>query len=673
MSVFTRQTAVRLAKAVACVAVFASVSVAAVKHVAVVEMEIDMNPGEAAKLEMSEVRLITDELREKAVNNLPRGRYNVMTTETVMAQSGSVLSECAEENCVITLGSRIGADYIVRGKLGKFQSLFTLSAVIYETENGFLVASSRTVRSERMTELLEEASAACEEMYRTFAGSQSSAPQPKPQQPVTYAVTVNVNPPDGGYVTRSLNKTAYSAGEPLVLTATAYDGYAFTGWSGTLTSAKATIRGSVKGDMAMTANFYRQSVESSSVLHALPDATGAPPESRAEGAGTGGYYIGVSAPMFASPPLGGEWASIEGGWFGDNRLACGFEFGGGVWGDAHNYSNPLTGVGHRETLGGGFNISRMGERWVLGLSAGYWHGRFELENYPTPLQTVNVFGGPFIKLRYWRICEVSYRGLLGYKQDGSYDSNTSTFVPGTGKEFTIASQFKFGLRFEIAGSSTQRFAQQGSPQMPAPASGMLTDSRDGRTYRTVVIGGKRWMAENLNYKTKKSYCYGNNNSNCEKYGRLYSWDAAMTACPTGWHLPTRQDWDHLGQAAGGNGVPSKVGDINLIKWDSAGTRLRTNTGWTKVTPNKNVKTPISFDLIPGTDDYGFSALPNGLGVHLNFLVKGYSGIGYLGIWWTDMGIKNEFAYSRSVSSGEHEIGELAISRKYDLAVRCVQD
>ena len=59
------------------------------------------------------------------------------------------------------------------------------------------------------------------------------------------------------------------------------------------------------------------------------------------------------------------------------------------------------------------------------------------------------------------------------------------------------------------------------------------------------------MAENLNYKIANSWCYDNKKRNCSKYGRLYTWEAAKEACPSGWRLPTDEEWKEMAEYYGG--------------------------------------------------------------------------------------------------------------------------
>ena len=87
--------------------------------------------------------------------------------------------------------------------------------------------------------------------------------------------------------------------------------------------------------------------------------------------------------------------------------------------------------------------------------------------------------------------------------------------------------------------------------------GLLVDARDSLTYGIIEIGGQVWMAQNLNYFDdsdslyKRTSCYNDSAEYCEMQGRLYAWNVAMVACPQGWKIPSKADFDNLIEAVGG--------------------------------------------------------------------------------------------------------------------------
>lgn len=96
--------------------------------------------------------------------------------------------------------------------------------------------------------------------------------------------------------------------------------------------------------------------------------------------------------------------------------------------------------------------------------------------------------------------------------------------------------------------------------LSAQEEGKLVDPRDGQEYKTVtidiVLAGdvtiqRTWMAENLNYEVPDSFCYVNEPAYCDAYGRLYTFGAAVEACPDGWHVPTISEWTLLFNTYGG--------------------------------------------------------------------------------------------------------------------------
>jgi len=165
---------------------------------------------------------------------------------------------------------------------------------------------------------------------------------------------------------------------------------------------------------------------------------------------------------------------------------------------------------------------------------------------------------------------------------------------------------------------------------------------DNFTYtgRTVEIGDLTWMAENLNRNTSDSWCYDNNPSNCALYGRLYAWNAAMTACPSDWRLPTDADWDNLVETAGGSNV--------------AGEKLKSKTGW-----NNDGN---------GTDEFGFSALPGG-GIWGSSLVA----VGIGGGWWSATEVGTGTARNRVMEWNVSYVGWFWNGKGVGHSVRCVRD
>lgn len=182
--------------------------------------------------------------------------------------------------------------------------------------------------------------------------------------------------------------------------------------------------------------------------------------------------------------------------------------------------------------------------------------------------------------------------------------------------------------------------------------GTLIDDRDGQSYKTVKIGDVWWMAENLNFAylwptanlDSSSFCYENDFSNCEEYGRLYMWSAAMDSaavysddgigcgyihdcnpaervqgvCPQGWHVPTRAEFMVLYESVGGydDNVVAKKKLMAVDEWRDCGAGC--------------------------TDSYGFTVLPVG------YFDEKYEDLGSNALFWSstpyDEGSSTDNAY-----------------------------
>jgi uncharacterized protein (TIGR02145 family) len=141
------------------------------------------------------------------------------------------------------------------------------------------------------------------------------------------------------------------------------------------------------------------------------------------------------------------------------------------------------------------------------------------------------------------------------------------------------------------------------------------------------------MTENLNFAADSSWCYDEDATNCAKYGRLYAWNAANSTCPTGWHLPTRAEWNSLIDSVGAN--PGTA--MKSAEWD-------------------------------GTDKYGFTALPGGSRSTNNRFID----INGRGSWWTSTQSGSN-PYYRGMQTGRDNVAEETGMKSNGFSVRCVQD
>jgi uncharacterized protein (TIGR02145 family) len=204
------------------------------------------------------------------------------------------------------------------------------------------------------------------------------------------------------------------------------------------------------------------------------------------------------------------------------------------------------------------------------------------------------------------------------------------------------------------------------------------DARDGKKYVYVTIGevetAQVWMAENLNFNAMGSKCgypapsvgtLVDSGGLCSTYGRLYDWATAMVfdsscnsnicssqvqskhkgVCPDGWHIPSNEEWTILTNFVSTDGEGANAGAI-----------LKANSDLWQSYSN-------------GTDDYGFSALPGGIGMD-----SSYDRRGSCALWWSASDYLAGYAWSRYIDSHYSNVSKYDSDVKsYLFSVRCVKN
>ncbi len=172
-----------------------------------------------------------------------------------------------------------------------------------------------------------------------------------------------------------------------------------------------------------------------------------------------------------------------------------------------------------------------------------------------------------------------------------------------------------------------------------------TQLSDGQTLQNVKDESS-WHYLNI-----PGYCYYNNDSiqYHDTYGPLYNFLVVNTdsICPTGWHVPTEDDWmtlaDYLGdtQVAGG-----KLKDFYGNYWSS---------------PNHCI-----------ANNYGFFALPGG---YRKFDTGIFSDKGYRGYWWTSttIPVNDKKAWVMTLTNDNTYLATNSRYKNEGVSIRCIKN
>jgi uncharacterized protein (TIGR02145 family) len=197
---------------------------------------------------------------------------------------------------------------------------------------------------------------------------------------------------------------------------------------------------------------------------------------------------------------------------------------------------------------------------------------------------------------------------------------------------------------------------------------------DGHTYSSIVLGnGQEWMAENLrttvyangdpipntvdgnlwsNLTTGAWAHYQNNSSYENPYGKLYNWytvDDSRNVCPTGWHVPSDDEWSSFVNYLD----PNANGGSNF---NAAGGKMKSTQYW--LSPNQDAN-----------NESGFSGLPGG-----NRSVNGaFYGITAGGTWWCSTETNIDNALIRYLWYNDGNADRQTYSKREGFSVRCIRD
>ena len=283
-------------------------------------------------------------------------------------------------------------------------------------------------------------------------------------------------------------------------------------------------------------------------------------------------------------------------------------------------------------------------------------------------------------------CKIVYDGkngnAVGFKSRNAL--NGFVFNPGDELKYTAYTDVE-ETEIVDAPAGSQTYTFQFDEWDPCPNMSTVTDI-DGNIYNTVQIGNQCWMKENLKTTTYQNgtqipnitdngdwenltsgayVWYDNDISWKNLYGGLYNWYVTVDAndlCPTGWHVPTHDEWTVLTDFIGGAGEPHGNELKSCRQLNSplgGGCNTSKHPRWEEDTFNGNY----------GTDDYGFSGLPGGIRIPNGV----FGNVGYYDTWWSSTEGSSVYAFFLLLSYNQGDVFDDGNNKRNGFSVRCLKD
>lgn len=492
----------------------------------------------------------------------------------------------------------------------------------------------------------------------------------------TYALNITAN---NGTVTKNPNKAVYNSGEVVTLTAVPGSGYSFSSWSGSITGSTNPISVTMSGNKNITANFKNSNDNEFTTCWNIISPQRADSD--------------VSLNPTISIDFCGE--NIKPGTKTDRFLTISDQSLERIEGvnffvykitesmiNGSTLSVNIEGLKDNTTysinIAAGAITDLAGNEFAGFADANMWI--FTTGDFSVPVVTVdpitvnNVDDNVAITSNEIGVVYLAKNDipsnivalLTAVSQGKAVAANvllpdiptyvsTEGLEPGTYKAYGIDNSGKIGVASNLV--------------IIIDKNVNTVSDIDGNEYTTITIGAQVWMGQNLkatHYNdgkliplvtdnttwanlTSPAYCwYINDISYKDPYGALYNWYAVNTEklCPTGWHVPTNDEWIELSDYLGGSIVSGgKLKETGTIHWDSPNEGATNETGFTALACGER------------NDDGAFSSI---------------SYFNYSAQWWQSTNYGDSPNYY-ALSSANSQFWGHSWYAKLGLSVRCIND